>query len=142
MSSPSEDEQKENRRREFGAWFQDKRMRAGHSSQKEFAALLGISDVQLSRIETGSSGIGQETLDKAIKLLKLDPREAYTKSGLLTEHDAVTEQADDEMDSMYYKYKSLPPEERQIAREKNRIAIRILDAEIDELTRRGIRPPE
>jgi len=76
---------RDKQRTEFGKWLQDIRQRGGHSSQKEFAKLLDVTDVQLSRIETGASGIGAETLNVAINLLKLNPLEAYKKAGLLPE---------------------------------------------------------
>jgi transcriptional regulator with XRE-family HTH domain len=75
--------QRDKQRAQFGKWLQDGRLKAGYASQKEFASLLKISDVHLSRIETGSSGISSATLDLAINWLKLDPREAYQKAGLL-----------------------------------------------------------
>jgi len=70
----------------FGKWLQGVRQKQGHSSQKEFAKLLDITDVQLSRIETGASGISAGTLNAIIDLLKLEPMEAYNKAGLLPEH--------------------------------------------------------
>jgi transcriptional regulator with XRE-family HTH domain len=70
---------------EFGKWLQGVRQKQGHSSQKEFAKLLDITDVQLSRIETGASGISSPTLNTIIDLLNLDPMEAYNKAGLLPE---------------------------------------------------------
>lgn len=76
---------RDRQRSEFGKWLQDIRQRGGYASQKEFARLLDITDVQLSRIETGASGISAETLNVAIDLLKLDTLEAYKKAGLLPE---------------------------------------------------------
>lgn len=82
-ATPAADKEKAEQQREFGRWFQDQRSRNGFRSQKAFAGLLGIHPVQLSRIETGVSGIGKETLDKAIELLKLNQIEAYEKAGIL-----------------------------------------------------------
>lgn len=41
--------------------------------------------MQLNRIENGASGIGSQTLDKAITILKLDALDAYKRAGLLPE---------------------------------------------------------
>lgn len=71
------------RRKLFGEWFQDRRQRSGYPSAKEFAHLIGITPVQLSRIETGVSGISAETLNRAIDLLSLDLLDAYKRAGLL-----------------------------------------------------------
>jgi transcriptional regulator with XRE-family HTH domain len=82
-ATPAADQEKAEQQRNFGRWFQDQRSKNGFRSQKAFAGLLGIHPVQLSRIETGASGIGKETLDKAIELLKLNQLEAYEKAGIL-----------------------------------------------------------
>lgn len=59
---------------------------------------MGISSVQLSRIETGASGIGKETLDKAIEILKLNQIEAYEKAGILNPAKIEVEKDDDTPD--------------------------------------------
>lgn len=61
----------------FGKFLQRERLRAGFGKQKELAQLIGVSDVHLSRVENGDSGIRQDTLEALIQVLSLDPRQAY-----------------------------------------------------------------
>lgn len=83
VMTPQDEQRKEGKRLEFGQWLQGQRVRAGFPLGKQFAPMIDISSVQLSRIENGTSGISAETLDKAIKLLGLNAVEAYERAGLM-----------------------------------------------------------
>ena len=111
LTTPDDNED----RRHFGQWLQQARFREGFSSQKEFAKKLGITGVHLSRIENGTSGIGQETLDKAIELLKLDGDDAYRRAGyrFSGKMQPAASEEDEEIDALYYGYKQLNDEEKQ-----------------------------
>lgn len=106
---------RDRQRAEFGKWLQDIRQRGGYPSQKEFAGLLKVTDVQLSRIETGASGISAETLNVAIDLLRLNPLEAYKKAGLLPELKINT--VEDALDvTSYFDQKGVREEDRAMLR--------------------------
>ncbi len=83
VMTPQGERKKEEKRLEFGQWLQSRRVKAGFPLGKQFAPMIDISSVQLSRIENGTSGISAETLDKAIELLSLNAVEAYDKAGLM-----------------------------------------------------------
>ena len=113
-------------RRRFGNWLQRKRYQCGRASQKSFAAELGITPTQLSRIETGVSGISKATLDKAIELLGADPGEAYSLAGL-TYQGAFPVLNKSRFAAMEEKYDSLPESEQA---EMNLI-LKLVDEELE-----------
>ena len=117
---------RDRQRTDFGWWLQDTRQRGGYPSQKEFARLLNVTDVQLSRIETGASGIGAETLNIAIDLLKLNPLEAYKKAGLLPKLKINT--IEDALDLIsYFEQKGIPERDRAALRPLLESADRMID---------------
>lgn len=59
----------------FGALVQSARSGRGWS-QADLAGRVGVSRVQISRIESGRRGTDVQTLDRLVRALELDPGEA------------------------------------------------------------------
>jgi transcriptional regulator with XRE-family HTH domain len=66
----------------FGAWLKEQ-IDNKNISQKELADMSGVTPAQISRVISGSRGIGSDALSKIAIALNLSPDFVFEKAGLL-----------------------------------------------------------
>ncbi len=78
----------------FGEWLQEE-LNDRHLSQKEFSAISGITQSQISRIISGERGAAEKTILAIAKGLNLTPEFVFRKAGLLPQKLKVSQQTEE-----------------------------------------------
>lgn len=117
---------------DFVAWMEEARIRRGWT-QAELARRAGVSQAAISRVMSGTRGVGVELCRSIADALGVPEKEALRAAGLLKD-DAEPAPGQDEM---AYIYAHLPPEQQEHLRDYARF---LLDKQERQQTRPNPNP--